>query len=150
MMTRKAGLVAVAVAIAVVGGSARSVHAHADLVSSTPAGNSVLQAGPAEIVIEDAFSFQVGAAVSVPDEQLIDQVGDVRSAPSVRWWYGFARFLSLAGAIGLLGGGFWLLQGEASLVSRRGPRRLLGVAWAAMLVGSLAAFGLFGAEAVAG
>lgn len=218
-MMRTAGLIAVviavvvAVVISVVGGSARPAYAHAALVSSTPAANSVLETGPPEIVldfddsieadlaglalfkadgaavelgkpaagaddtivgvsvpllgdgvfavvwrvtsgdghvIEGAFSFQVGSGASVSGQQLIDQVRDVRSAPSVRWWYGFARFLSLAGAIGLLGGGWWLLQGEASPVSRRGPRRLLGVAWAAMLVGSLAAFGLFGAAAVAG
>ena len=212
---RMAGFIAVviAVVVSVVGGSARPAYAHAALVSSTPAANSVLESAPTEIVldfdesieidlaslelfeaggaavelgspaagaddtivgvsvpplgdgvfavvwrlasvdghvIDGAFSFQVGTGASGSGQQLIDQVRDGRPAPSVRWWYGFARFLSLAGAIGLLGGGWWLLQGEASPVSRRGPRRLLGLAWAAMLVGSLAAFGLFGAEAVAG
>ena len=68
----------------------------------------------------------------------------------MRWWYGFARYLSLAGAIGLLGGGWWLLQGNVALASRPGPRRLLHGAWVSLLVGSVAAFALFGAEAVAG
>lgn len=107
-------------------------------------------------VVDGAFSFQVGTltsgnGASGDGQQLIDQVrSGVRSAPSVRWWYGVARFLSLAGAIGLLGGGSWLLRGEASLAARRGPRRLVEVAWVAFLLGSIAAFGLFGAEAVAG
>ncbi len=107
-------------------------------------------AGLIAVFIAMALSFQVGTVASVSGQQVIDQIHDVRSAPSVRWWYGVARFVSLAGAIGLLGGGWWLLQRDASPVSLRGPRRLLGVAWAAMLVASLAAFGLSGAEAVAG
>lgn len=102
-------------------------------------------------VVDGAFSFQVGTVASGDGQQLIDRVrSGVRSAPSVRWWYGVARFLSLAGAIGLLGGGCWLLQGSVPQASRRGPRRLLVLAWVSLLVGSAAAFALFGAEAVAG
>ncbi|MGB8862225.1 MAG: CopD family protein, partial [Ilumatobacteraceae bacterium] len=46
--------------------------------------------------------------------------------------------------------GGWLLSGVAGAYGRRAPRRLAGGAWLALLVGSAASFGLFGAEAVAG
>lgn len=101
-------------------------------------------------VIDGAFSFQVGTAVVGDGQQLIDEVrGGVRAEAVVRWWYGVARFLSLAGAICLIGSGWWLLRWPATL-GRRGPRRMVAGAWLALLVGSAAAFGLFGAEAVAG
>jgi len=102
-------------------------------------------------VVDGAFSFQVGTGGTGDGQQLIDQVRDgVRSQPAVRWWYGAARFLSLAGAIALLGAGWWLLQAPALMLARRGAKVLIAVAAVALGVGSAAAFGLFGAEAVAG
>jgi copper transport protein len=102
-------------------------------------------------VVDGAFSFQVGTAVSGDAKELIDLVrAGSRSDPAVRWWYGVARFLSLAGAIVLLGAGWWLVHGPRGLFQRPAARRTLVLAWAALLVGSLFAFALFGAEAVAG
>ncbi|MDO8362551.1 MAG: copper resistance protein CopC [Actinomycetota bacterium] len=217
--------------------------AHASLVASTPAANSVLEDPPAEIVldfdeaiegqlasirvfdasgsavelgapaegaddsivraavpslgdgiyavvwrvtsadghvVDGAFSFQVGTAATGDGQELIDRVrGGARADASVRWWHGVARFLSLIGAIVLLGAGGWALVGPAPLLaggragglaeghaeSPAGGRadgqvagghvgrrvgRLLVAAAAALLVGSAATFGLFGAEAVAG
>ena len=102
-------------------------------------------------VVDGAFSFQVGTASTGDGADLIAQVSiGSRAAPAVRWWYGVARFLSLGGALVLLGGLAWLLLLGAPADVRRGARRLLNGSWAALLVGSLAAFGLFGAEVSAG
>lgn len=102
-------------------------------------------------VVDGAFSFQVGTATSGDAKELLDLVRNgARSDPAVRWWYGVARFLSLAGAIVLLGTSGWLVLGPAGLVDRRGARRTAFVAWVALLVGSAFAFALFGAEVVAG
>ncbi|MGB8861601.1 MAG: copper resistance CopC family protein, partial [Ilumatobacteraceae bacterium] len=63
-------------------------------------------------VVDGAFSFQVGTASSAGGQELIDMVRTgARSEPAVRWWYGVARFLSLAGAIVLIGAGGWMLSG---------------------------------------
>ena len=102
-------------------------------------------------VVDGAFSFQVGTATTGSGQALIDQVrAGVRADPAVRWAYGVARYLSLVGAIVLIGAAWWLLQFPAAALGRRGPRRLIMVAWASLVSGSVAAFGLFGAEAVAG
>lgn len=102
-------------------------------------------------VVDGAFSFQVGTAAVGDGKELIDLVRNgVRSAPAIRWWYGVARFLSLAGAIGSIGGGWWLLFAGPPADERRNARRLSRLCWLALLLGSMFAFGLFGAEAVAG
>ena len=102
-------------------------------------------------VVDGAFRFQVGVEASGNGQDLIDQVNNgVQADPAVRWWYGVARFFSVAGAILLIGGGWWLSQCSAELARRRAVRRLMMVAWPALLAGSAAAFGLFGAQAVAG
>ncbi len=102
-------------------------------------------------VVEGAFSFQVGTAQAGSGADLIDQVRNgVRADPSVRWWYGVARFLSLFGAITLIGGGLWLLRGPADVLRRRRSRWMAAISWLALLVGSSAAFALFAAQAVAG
>ena len=64
-------------------------------------------------VVEGAFSFQVGTAAAGGGQELIDQVRNgAKADTSVRWWYGVARFLSLFGAITLIGGGLWLLRAQ--------------------------------------
>lgn len=102
-------------------------------------------------VVEGAFSFQVGAAAAGSGQALIDQIRDgTRADPAVRWWYGVARFLSLIGAIAMIGGGWWLVRGPADIMLRRRSRWAAVVAWLALLIGSAAAFALFAAQAVAG
>jgi copper transport protein len=102
-------------------------------------------------VVDGAFSFQVGTASAGSGQDLIDQVrnGD-KADPAVRWWYGIARFLSLIGAITLIGAGWWLLRGPAEVLRRRRTRWTAVASWLSLLAGSLAAFSLFAAEAVAG
>jgi copper transport protein len=211
-------LVAVALALlaafGVLLGGGGTAFAHASLVNSTPAANSVLEVGPEAIVldfdeaieaglasivlydsdsralevgsptagaddtivsvtapslddglyavvwrvtsadghvVDGAFSFQVGTADTGDAQELIDAVRNgVRAEPAVRWWYGVARFLSLLGVLLLVGAGWWLLQPLLDLASRRAARRIAVVAVGSLLLGSAAAFGLFGAEAVAG
>ena len=209
-----AGAVALVAACGVVLAGGGTAFAHASLVSSAPAANSVLEAGPKAIVldfdeaiesdlasivlyasdsrpldvgaptagaddtivsvaapelddglyavvwrvtssdghvVDGAFSFQVGTAAEGDGQALLDSLGDgVRAAPEVRWWYGVARFLSLVGVLVLVGGGWWLVQPSLDLAARRVARRIAAVAAGALVVGSGAAFALFGAEAVAG
>lgn len=220
-MTSRAGtrvacgvLICVFAVVALVGGSSRSAFAHAELVTSTPAANSVLEEGPSEIVldfdeaiessltsvslfdgesrpidlgeptageddtvvgvsvpalddglyavvwritsadghvVDGAFSFQVGTAAEGDGQALIDQVsGGARAESAVRWWYAAARLLSSLGAIVLIGACGWWLSAPAALAGRRGLRAVVRIAWFSLVVGSAAAFGLFGAEAVAG
>jgi len=206
-------------AVAVLGGTARQVSAHAGLEVSIPSANSVLEVAPTEIVldfdegietsltsillydaasepiplatpaagsddsvvvavvptssgsfivdgvyaviwratsadghvVEGAFSFQVGTAGIGNGQDLIDQVRNgAKADASVRWWYGVARFLSLFGAITLIGGGWWLLRGPAEVLRRRRSIWMTVASWLALLVGSAVAFALFAAQAVAG
>ncbi len=194
--------------------SAPSASAHASLLTSAPAANSVLEVGPPEIVlsfdedieaplsnislfdgtgtkveigapaagaqgsvvsatvptltdgiyavvwrvtsadghvVDGAFSFQVGTAAAGDGQELLDQVSEgAGSNSAVTWWYGVARFLALAGAIAALGGGFWSLQGSPSIGSRPAVGRLLWSGWVALTIGTLASFGLFGAQVVGG
>lgn len=207
-------LICVLAVAALVGGSSLSVYAHAELVTSTPAANSVLEEGPPEIVldfdeaiessltnivlydadsrsielgeptagaddtvvgvtvpaiddglyavvwritsadghvVDGAFSFQVGTDSQGDGQDLIDQVsGGVRAEATVRWWYAAARLLSSLGAIVLIGACGWWLSAPAALARRRGFRRVVRLAWLSLVVGSAAAFGLFGAEVAAG
>ena len=56
-------------------------------------------------VIDGAFSFQVGTASAGSGQNLIDQVrGGSGVDLTLKWVYGIARFLSLAGVIMLVGG----------------------------------------------
>lgn len=209
-----AGALALAAACGVLLVGGGTAYAHASLVSSSPAANSVLETGPDAIVldfdeavesdlasivlydadsrpvdvgsptagaddtivsvsvpalddglyavvwrttsldghvVDGAFSFQVGTGAEGDAQELVDSVrGGVRAAPEVRWWYGVARFLSLFGMLVLVGCGWWLVQPGLDLAGRRSARRVGVVAAASLVVGSAAAFGLFGAEAVAG
>lgn len=210
------GAVAAACALAVVGGVGR-VSAHASLEASTPSANSVLEAGPTELVldfdevietsltsvalydvdgqpiplgspsagsddtvvqttvedagnpmadgvyaviwrvtsadghvIDGAFSFQVGTVAAGSGQELIDQVRSGSSADSgVRWWYGIARFLSLIGAITLIGAGWWLVRGPAEILRRRRSRWVAAASWLTLVGGSWAAFVLFSAQTFA-
>ena len=102
-------------------------------------------------VVEGAFSFQVGTSTSGSGQELIDQVRNGATAdPTVRWGYGVARFLSLFGAITLIGGGWWLVGGPPEILRRRRSRWMTVLSWIALLVGSAAAFALFAAQAIAG
>lgn len=201
---------------AVLGGTSRQASAHAELEGSAPSANSVLEVGPAAIVldfdeaietpltsvalydgegasfplgrpaagvddtvvqvlleddtlvdgvyaviwrvtsadghvIDGAFSFQVGTASAGDGQELIDQVrGGSRADTAVKWWYGVARFLSMIGAITLIGAGWWLVGGPLEILRRRRSRWVTVACWLALLVGSAATFALFSAQAVAG
>ena len=101
--------------------------------------------------VEGAFSFQVGTAGGGNGQDLIDQVSGAGGTSSgLTWFYGVARFMALAGAIGLLGGGLWAMQGRPMLMTLRGVRRLLWISWSLLLVGALGAFVGFAAQATTG
>ena len=98
-------------------------------------------------VVDGAFAFQVGTADSGDPQELIDRLhGVIAGDTGLDWWYGVARFTSLVGAILLIGGGLWSVQAPLEAVRRRRVLLLLRGGWVAMITGSLAAFGLFGAR----
>lgn len=102
-------------------------------------------------VVDGAFSFQVGTAAAGNGQDLIDQVrGGDGVDPGVKWVYTVARFLSLAGAILLIGVGVWSVQGRPALGTRRGIQTLMWVGLVALLIGSAFAFMMFGAQAKGG
>ena len=102
-------------------------------------------------VVDGAFSFQVGTAATGDGNDLIADVSSGGGVdPALKWSYGVARFLALAGAILLIGLVAWSLQGRGALGTISRIRRTMWVGWAALLVGALGAFGMFGAQASGG
>ena len=101
--------------------------------------------------VEGAFSFQVGTAGGGDGQDLIDQVSGAGGVSTpLTWFYAIARFMALIGAIALLGGGLWALQGRPVLMSLPGVRRLLWVSWALLAAGAIGAFMGFSAQATTG
>lgn len=101
--------------------------------------------------VDGAFSFQFGAEAAGSGKALIDQVRNGNSsATAVSWTYGVMRFLALAGAIMLLGAGFWSQQGRPPLGEHPSVHRLMRASWLTLFVGSLGAFAMFGSQATAG
>lgn len=102
--------------------------------------------------IDGSFSFQIGTATAgVSGDELIDQVrGGSRSPASVRWAYGIGRFLSVLGAIAVIGAGGWLLTGASAAGQRVLARRFCKAAAGVFVFGTLLAFVMFGAQATGG
>jgi copper transport protein len=102
-------------------------------------------------VMNGAFSFQIGTAATGDGQDLLDQVRNGAGADrGLTWFYGIARFLALAGAITLLGVGWWSLQGRPTIGSRPAVRRVMWAGWGVLAVGSIAAFLGFGAQVQGG
>lgn len=102
-------------------------------------------------VVEGAFSFQVGTASTGDGDDLIADVSRGSGGDStLKWTYGIARFLALAGAIVLIGVGLWSVQGTPALGTVPRVRRTMWVGAVSLFVGSAGAFGLFGAQAQGG
>jgi copper transport protein len=99
--------------------------------------------------VSGAFSFSVGVAGTGGDD-LVAQVTAGGDDGGLGWWYGVARFLSIAGAVLLIGGGWWAFEASAERCPAV-PRScrvqsLLGVGAGLLLAGSIAAFGCFAAR----
>jgi copper transport protein len=102
-------------------------------------------------VVAGAFSFQIGTEGSGvdPDELIDDVLHGARAEPAVGRGLGIARFTSFLGASLLLGGLFMVFIVEADSIGWA-ARRLLWIGWSLLVLGSLANFGLLGANAKAG
>ncbi len=101
--------------------------------------------------VNGAFSFQIGTGATGDGQDLIDQVaggGGVDHA--VKWTAGIARYLSLLGAVLLVGVGVWSVQGRPQLGTRRAVDRTMWVGWFALVLGAPLAFFVFGAQAIGG
>jgi len=95
-------------------------------------------------VVEGAFAFQVGTAAAGDSDALLaglDSSGD----DLVDVLYAVARFLSLLGAIVLLGGGWWASRQGGALGQWRSTRLVLRSAAVVALVGSFGALAGFAA-----
>ena len=102
-------------------------------------------------VVTGAFSFQIGTEGGVDAGDLLDSVlNGARADPVVGRGLGVARFTSFLGASLLLGGLFMVLILGPDVDTRWPTRRLLWIGWALVVLGSLANFGLLGANAKAG
>ncbi|MFZ4721067.1 MAG: copper resistance CopC/CopD family protein [Ilumatobacteraceae bacterium] len=102
-------------------------------------------------VIDGAFSFQVGTGSTGSGDDLIADVsGGGQVDAGLKWAYGIARFLALAGAIVLIGVGIWSVQGRPQLGSIGRIRAAMWIGWVALFAGALGAFGMFGAQAKGG
>ncbi|MEQ1874283.1 MAG: copper resistance protein CopC [Ilumatobacteraceae bacterium] len=102
--------------------------------------------------IDGSFSFQIGTSTGgVSGDELIEQVrGDARSPASVRWAYGIGRFLSVLGAIAVIGAGGWLLIGASAAGDRELARRWCRAAGIVFAFGTVMAFAMFASQATAG
>lgn len=95
-------------------------------------------------VVEGAFAFQVGTDAAGDGEALLaglEQSGD----EVVDVLYAVARFLSLLGAIVLLGGGWWASRGAGALGQWASTRIVLGIAAVVAIVGTAGALAGFAA-----
>ncbi len=103
-------------------------------------------------VVSGAFSFQVGTTGGTVDTgDLINSLlDDARADPAVRRSLGVSRFEAFAGASVLLGGMFMVWRTRRSAHISFGARQLLWIGWALLMLGTLANFGLLGANAKAG
>ncbi len=98
-------------------------------------------------VVNGVFSFQVGVESGFDVGALIDRVsGNATATSTVGRLDTASRLLALIGLIVLVGGGLLAIQA----VDAASNRMLLWMAWAFLLVGTLGAFGMYGAKVVAG
>jgi len=99
-------------------------------------------------VVDGAFSFQVGTAVTGDADALIDEVrSGSDGGGALEFWYAVARFVSLLGVVLCIGGIGWSAATLGGLVS---PVRLARLRWIAVVLlggGSIAAFLLFATRA---
>jgi copper transport protein len=106
-------------------------------------------------VVDGAFSFRVGVGSTVAGDDLLARVSaGSGSSDAVEWALGIARFLALFGIMvaigaGVFGAGVFGVAGSGGVLAA-GTSRLLRVAVTALLVGSVAAFGFYAAQAVGG
>jgi copper transport protein len=98
-------------------------------------------------VVNGVFSFQVGLESGFDVGALIDRVsGNATATSTVGRLDTASRLLALIGLIVLVGGGLLAIQAADAAPNRM----LLWMAWVFLMVGTLGAFGMYGAKVVAG
>ena len=100
--------------------------------------------------VSGAFSFSIGVVGTGGDELVARVTAGGGDDGGLGWWYGFARFLSIAGAILLIGGGWWAFEASAQRCPEvprlRRVQSLLGAGAGMLIAGSIAAFACFAAR----
>lgn len=97
-------------------------------------------------VVDGAFVFQIGTGADGDSNELLDRVRGAGADTGLAVRYGVARFLSLVGAMVLIGGGFWALRRPVRLITEPRAQLVLGASAVAFVVGSWAAFTSFAAQ----
>jgi copper transport protein len=98
-------------------------------------------------VVDGVFSFQVGTESGFDVGALIDKVsGNATASSTVGRLDTASRLLALIGLIVLVGGGLLAIQAADAAANRM----LLWMAWCFLLIGSVGAYGMYGAKVVAG
>ncbi|MFN6122475.1 MAG: copper resistance CopC/CopD family protein, partial [Actinomycetes bacterium] len=99
-------------------------------------------------VVDGAFSFSIGTGGGEVGDLLDRVTGDARASSSVTTTADVARWVLYLGLVLLLGAGGWTLFAGGEVPGVR--RQLPVIGWAMAMLSSLALYGLYGAEAVAG
>ncbi|MBI5088686.1 MAG: copper resistance protein CopC [Actinobacteria bacterium] len=102
-------------------------------------------------IVDGAFSFRIGTGGSGVADDLIDEVrSGAQAGPSVDRTADVARLLGFVGLTVVVGAGLFAAMSPRRLTDRRATSVLLIGGWVVLMIGTLASFGLYGAEAVAG
>jgi copper transport protein len=102
-------------------------------------------------IVDGAFSFRIGTGGSGNADDLVEQVrGGADAGASVDRSADVARLLGFLGLVVVVGAGLFAAMAPVALIDRRRTIYLLVAGWVLLVVGTLASFGLYGAEAVAG
>ncbi|MFZ9629862.1 MAG: copper resistance protein CopC, partial [Ilumatobacteraceae bacterium] len=133
--------------------------ADASIIEFTVDGGPTLADGPYAVVwrttsadgpaVDGSFAFQVGTAATSPDE-LLDTVDTGGGHRSSEWVLAVGRFLSLLGALVLVGGSWWATRRGAALARQRSTSVVLAVASWTVLVGSVVTVAAFASSVDAG
>lgn len=102
-------------------------------------------------IVDGAFSFRIGTGGPIDAGDLLDEVsGGAGAAPSVGRAANLARLVGFAGLALAVGAGLFAVMAVPALADRRSTHVAVVGGWVALLVATLASFGLYGASAVAG
>ena len=99
--------------------------------------------------VDGSFAFQIGTAAASPDE-LLDAVGTQPGRGASEVALAVGRFLSLLGALVLVGGTWWATRRDGALARHRSTSVVLGASSWSLFVGSVTTLAAFVSSVGAG